>query len=416
MRGSHTEDALTMRNSVAGTVMDGSAARRRAYQGPALWSFGFRPFFLFGAVWAAAAMALWIAMLTGEGQFPMRYSPVDWHAHEMLFGYLPAAIAGFLLTAVPNWTGRYPIMGGPLVGLFGLWVAGRGAMLFGAALPGIAAALIDGAFLIALAFAIAREIVAGKNWRNLKVLALIAMLALANGLFHAEALRGGYAAGGFGARLATAVAVMLIIVIGGRIVPSFTRNWLAKEAPGGREPAPFGRFDVVAMLVSLAGLAAWAIAPAHLFTALACLAAGLLNLIRLARWQGWRTSREALVLVLHVGFAFVPLGFLAVAASAAFPDLLNGRAAQHAFMAGAIGVMTLAVMTRASLGHTGRALHAGKAIAGVYGLAAGAALLRVASGVTGAPIFLPHFAGALWIAAFALFAIVYAPILMRPKG
>ncbi|MBL8538623.1 MAG: NnrS family protein [Hyphomonadaceae bacterium] len=395
--------------------MRGSAAQRRAWTGPAFWSLGFRPFFLFGAIWAASAMSLWIAMLTGWTAAPIRFSPVDWHAHEMLFGYLPAAIAGFLLTAVPNWTGRYPIMGWPLAGLFALWLAGRFAVFLGSTLPALAVAALDVSFLVALAAAIAREIMAGRNWRNLKVLGLIATLAIANGLYHAEALRGGSAAGGLGARLATAVAIMLIVVIGGRIVPSFTRNWLAKEAPDVPHPAPFGWFDSISMLVSLAALTAWVLAPTHIITALACLLAGLLCAVRIARWQGWRTGGEALVWVLHLGFAFVPLGFLAASASILSPDALSARAAQHAFMAGAIGVMTLAVMTRASLGHSGRALHANAAVTTVYLLAAASAVLRIASGLAGAPLWFLHAAAAAWIAAFALFAWLYAPMLLRPR-
>lgn len=395
--------------------MRGSAAQRRAWTGPAFWSFGFRPFFLFGAIWAAFGMTLWIAMLTGWTAAPIRFSPVDWHAHEMLFGYLPAAIAGFLLTAVPNWTGRYPLMGWPLAGLFALWLAGRFAVFVGSTLPALAVAALDVSFLVALAAAIAREIMAGKNWRNLKVLGLIATLAIANGLYHAEALSGGSAAGGLGARLATAVAIMLIVVIGGRIVPSFTRNWLAKEAPGVPHPAPFGWFDSISMLVSLAALTAWVLAPMHVITALACLAAGLLCAVRLARWKGWRTGREALVWVLHLGFAFVPLGFLVTAASMLDPDALSARAAQHAFTAGAIGVMTLAVMTRASLGHTGRALHASPAIVAIYLCAIASALLRTGSGLAGAPHWLLHAAALAWIAAFTGFAIVYAPMLTRAR-
>jgi uncharacterized protein involved in response to NO len=396
-------------------AMTGSAARRRAWTGPALWSFGFRPFFLAAGLWAGVAMALWIAMYVGWAHPPLRFSPVDWHPHEMLFGYLPAAVAGFLLTAVPNWTGRYPIMGWPLAGLFALWVSGRVAVLAGAALPAAAVAAIDLAFLVVFALAIAREIVAGKNWRNLKVLALIAVLAVANGLYHFEALGGGYAAGGYGARLATSAAILLIVVIGGRIVPSFTRNWLVKQAPGGADPAPFDRLDAIAIVVSLVALALWTLFPAPQATALACLVAGIFNLVRLVRWQGWRAGGEALVWVLHAGFAFVPLGFLLIAAAAAFPDILAPRAALHAFTAGAIGVMTVAVMSRASLGHTGRPLHAGAALTGVYALVIASALLRIVSGVTGAPTWLLHAAAGAWIAGFLGFAALYAPILLRPR-
>jgi uncharacterized protein involved in response to NO len=206
---------------------------------------------------------------------------------------------------------------------------------------------------------------------------------------------------------------MLIVVVGGRITPSFTRNWLARQRMRGAEPAPFDRFDAVALTVSLAALALWTTLPDATAAAAACGLAGVMNAARLARWAGWRTVREPLVWVLHAGFAFAPLGFVLIAAAHVRPDILEPRAAQHAFTAGAVGVMTLAVMTRASLGHTGRELHAGPAIAAIYVCAILAALARVASGVVQTPAWLLHAAGGLWIAAFAGFVLAFAPILTR---
>lgn len=394
----------------------GSQQRRRAWQGPALWGFGFRPFFLFGALWSGIAMAMWIAMLTGWAGPPTRFSPVDWHAHEMLFGYLPAAIAGFLLTAIPNWTGRLPIMGGPLVGLFALWVAGRIAVAFGASTPAIVVAVVDVSFLIMFALAAAREIVAGKNWRNLKVLGLVLGLAGANLVYHVEAFGAGQAASGFGARLATAIAVMLIVVIGGRITPSFTRNWLAKREGGEVSLGLPARWDGTANLIAALAVLAWIVFPDTWFTAIACALAGCAHAVRLVYWRGWRTGPEALVWVLHAGYAFVPLGFFLIALAWTAPEALAPRAAQHALMAGAIGVMTLAVMTRASLGHTGRVLHATPAITTIYLCAIVAALARVISGFSGSPIWLLHAAAGLWIAAFLGFVAIYAPLLVKPRG
>jgi uncharacterized protein involved in response to NO len=357
-------------------------------------------------------MVVWMAMLSGWTGLPIAFAPVDWHAQEMLFGYLPAAVAGFLLTAAPNWTGRLPILGWPLAALVALWLGGRVAVACAALWPSIIAATIDVGFLAALAFVIAREVVAGKNWRNLKVLGLVATLGVANALFHFEAAHGDDAASGVGARLGVAAAIMLIIVVGGRITPSFTRNWLARQKMRGAEPASFDRFDTVAMSVSLAALALWAALPATAAAAVACGLAGVFNAARLARWAGWRAWGEPLVWVLHAGFAFASLGFLLIGASHFWGDILAARAAQHAFTAGAIGVMTLAVMTRASLGHTGRHLHAGPAITAIYVCAILAALVRVASGVAHSPAWLLHAAGGLWVAAFVGFVIVFAPILM----
>jgi|JI10StandDraft_1071094.scaffolds.fasta_scaffold36459_5 uncharacterized protein involved in response to NO len=395
--------------------MPSSAEQRRAWVGAPLWSFGFRPFFLGGAFWASAAMILWVAMLLGWQGLPMRLSPLDWHAHEFLFGYLPAALSGFLLTAIPNWTGRYPILGKPLMALFLLWIAGRVVMLCGALLPTGVDVLVEASFLVVLALVIGREVLAGRNWRNLKVLGLVGLLAGANLIFYYELMTVQSASGGVGARVATATAIMLIVVIGGRIVPSFTRNWLMKHAPGVREPASFGLADRVTMVLSALALVGWSAAPDQVITALACAIAGICNAVRLMRWQGWQSRGEPLVWILHVGYLFVPLGFLLTACSIVFPEVLANRASQHSFMVGAVGVMTLAVMTRASLGHTGRMLRASRAVTGIYILAVVAAFARVFAGISGAPVWLLHVAAVSWILAFLGFVVVYAPILAGPR-
>jgi uncharacterized protein involved in response to NO len=389
--------------------MSGSAERMRAWRGPAILSFGFRPFFLGAGAFAAIAMVLWIGMLSGRVAVPTAFDPVSWHAHELLWGYFSAVAAGFLLTAVPNWTGRLPLVGWPLAVLAGLWLAGRLAVAFSAHLPALAAAAVDLSFLAALTLAIGREIVTGRNWRNLKVLALLTVLTGANAAFHAEALAGDYAAGGYGFRIGLGVAVMLISVIGGRVVPSFTRNWLARRAPG-RLPAPFGRVDQAALALTLIALAAWVVAPGAAAAGGLCLAAGAANLLRLARWAGWRTGAEPLVWVLHAGFFFVALGFAALR-----PDLLTMATAQHVWTAGAIGVMSLAMMTRASLGHSGRALTASHAVTAVYLAVIGAVAARLAYGVAPGQGWLLHLSALAWIAAFAGFTLTFLPLLALPR-
>jgi uncharacterized protein involved in response to NO len=169
--------------------MTTSAERMRAWTGPAILSFGFRPFFSLAGLWAALAMAVWVAMLSGRTVLPTGFDPIGWHAHEFLFGYLGAVMAGFLLTAVPNWTGSLPLVGWPLAGLVALWVIGRGAVAVSAHLPPVVVALADLAFPLALAGFLSREIVAGRNWKNLPVLALLTGWAVANALFHWEATR-----------------------------------------------------------------------------------------------------------------------------------------------------------------------------------------------------------------------------------
>jgi uncharacterized protein involved in response to NO len=391
----------------------GTAEAARAWTGGAFLSHGFRPFFLGGAIWAAAAMALWLGMLTGRLALPTRMGPVDWHVHALVFGFLPAVVAGFLLTAIPNWTGRLPVVGRGLLALFGLWCAGRAASLAAGLLPAGLAEAIDLAFLLAVAAVAAREIVVGRNWRNLVVLAAVALLWIGNLLFHLEAARGA-AAAGVGARLGIAAGVFLVLLIGGRIVPSFTRNWLARQAPG-RLPAPFDRFDAVALAIAATALALWVAAPGAPATAAACLIAGAAHIARLARWAGWRTGREPLVTILHAGYAFGPIGFLAVGAAVLLPGLLGTSSALHAWTAGLVGVMTLAVMTRASLGHSGRALTAGPGTTAIYACAVLAAVARVADGLAGAPAVLLHLSAVLWIIAFGGFAVLYWPVLTRPR-
>ncbi|HSG54078.1 MAG TPA: NnrS family protein, partial [Paracoccaceae bacterium] len=367
----------------------------------------------FGGIWAALAMALWIAMLTGRLVLPTAFDPVSWHAHEMLFGYLGAIMAGFLLTAVPNWTGRLPIVGWPLAGLVSLWMLGRIAIAVSAHLPAILAALADLAFPLVLIGFLGREIVAGGNWRNLPVLALLAGWTIANAAFHLQAARGGFPAGGAGLRLGLAAAVMLISLIGGRIVPSFTRNWLAQQALPAR-PMPHGRADLAVLGLTLAALLVWVLWPDRPATAAACALAGLAHIWRLSRWSGRHTGSEALVWVLHAAYAFVPLGFLAMAAGSLFP--LYAAAEQHIWMAGAIGLMTLAVMTRASLGHAGRPLHATRAVAALYLAVMVSVAARFAAGLLPGHDWLLHLAATAWIVGFGGFAVIYWPILTQPKA
>lgn len=392
--------------------MTTSAAQMRAYSGPAVLSFGFRPFFLGASIWATLIVVLWLPMLEGHLSLPTAFAPVEWHVHELLYGFLPAVVAGFLLTAVPNWTGRLPILGTPLLALFALWVAGRVAVLISQfAGLGVAAAL-DLSFLVALIALIAREIIAGRNIRNLRVLALVTFLLIGNAVFYFEAISGG--GDGYGTRIGVAAAVLLITLVGGRIIPSFTRNWLVRQAHG-RLPIPFGRFDGIAIVGGAVALACWIAAPFALVTAAVLLIAGVLHAVRLARWAGERTTPEALILVLHVGYAFVPLGFFLVALSILFPELLFASGAVHAWTVGAIGLMTLAVMTRATLGHSGRQLTATAGTRMIYVAILVAAVARLAAGFDIARMPMLHLAAAGWVVAYGMFAVVYLPMLTRPR-
>jgi uncharacterized protein involved in response to NO len=378
-----------------------------------LLSYGFRPFFLGGAVWACAAMVLWIGLLTGRWTFATGYGAVAWHAHEFLFGYVAAIVTGFLLTAVPNWTGRLPVQGGTLLALFLLWVAGRLAMLAADQVGTAAAALVDAGFLFVLCAVILREIIAGRNWGNLKVVVLVAALALANACFHVEVLWTGTP--DYGVRLASAAIVVLIMVIGGRITPSFTRNWLARQGSS-RLPAAFGRFDVASLVFTAATLVLWIVAPEWRATGAALIAAAVVQAARLARWAGERTSREPLVLILHLGYLFVPLGALILGLSVLWPEHVPPSGALHAWTTGAVGVMTLAVMTRATRGHTGRELTATVPTRIIY-----AAILIAAAARVIAPLMPESYmtmlevAAAGWIVAFGMFVLFYGPMLVSAR-
>lgn len=381
--------------------------RLRDYDGPVLLSYGFRPFFLFGAIYAGLAVLAWLPMFNGELELSTAFSPVDWHVHEMLYGYLPSVVTGFLLTAIPNWTGRLPIQGVPLLVLVVVWVAGRVAVTFSSETGWLLAAIVDVSFLALVVAATMREIIAGKNWRNLRVVGLVTLLLAGNIAFHIEAHIQGTAE--YGARIGIAVIVLLIVVIGGRIVPSFTRNWLARENPG-RLPAPVGRFDVAVIVMTAATLALWAAQPIGRSTGAALAVTAVLNIVRLARWAGDRTGRDRLVLILHIGYAFVPLGFLL--SSAAALEIVLTSAAVHAWTVGAAGTMTLAVMTRASLGHTGNPLVASPMTQAIFAAVVIAAFARICASLQPAwSDTLLHVTALAWCVAFFGFAASFGQML-----
>jgi uncharacterized protein involved in response to NO len=396
--------------------MTTTAQARREYSGPALFEYGFRPFFLGAGLVAAGTIPAWLAMLAFGWAPGLPLDPLDWHIHEMIFGFIAAVVAGFLLTAIPNWTGRLPVAGWPLAGLSGLWLLGRLAM-DSPVLPESAAAPLDAAFLVLMAAFAWREVIAGGSTRNAPVCGLVTIFALANIVFHAEVLT---AVGpGLSVRLALSAIMMLIALIGGRITPSFTLNWLGKRGDKDR-PAPFGWYDKAALAVLVVALIAWIAAPVQYTTGGLLALAGVLHGLRLARWCGWQARVEPLLFILHVGYAWLPLSLLLLGLAALPAQIMVGSAAVHAATAGLIGTMTLAVMTRATLGHTRRPLTAGPLTVLIYVLVVAGAIIRVV-----AP-YLPFdylaalvAGGALWSASFALFALVYGRMLVTaalPRG
>lgn len=387
--------------------------RWRMAAAPPFLRGGFRPFFFGGAAYAVIALALWLLALGGAIQLPSAFEPLAWHRHEMLFGFVGAIVAGFLLTAIPNWTGRLPIAGPPLAALFGLWVAARMAVLFSASYGLGVAALFDVGFYVVLAALGAREVLAAKN-RNMPIVGLVLLLGVASGLDYAGAA-GLLSDTGLASRAGITLVVIMISLIGGRIVPSFTRNWLAKQGVKQGLPGQPNRFDLATIGVTAAAMLGWTAFPSSLAVGGLLVVAATLQAARLARWRGYRTLADSLVLILHVGYAWVPIGIALLGASilgAAFPT----SAAIHALTAGAMATMILAVMTRATLGHTGRELQASPATAFLYVLVTVGALLRVAAsmGLLDYTVGL-EIAAVAWAGAFVIFLFAYGPILFRPR-
>lgn len=387
-----------------------TAELTREYPGHPIFSFGFRPFFLFSAIWAAVAVPIWIAALSlGDGMVGAADGRV-WHVHEMLFGYLGGVIAGFLLTAVPNWTGRLPVTGAGLAGLFSLWLAGRVAGFAPASLA-LPAAAVDAAFLIVFAAVVWREVLAAGNRRNLPICLMVTALAAANVAFHLKGLFPEIVPGA--ERAAVAVIIGLVALIGGRVTPSFTGNWIKAQGIASR-PAPFGRFDQATLAFTGVALVAWVAAPYAVVSGVLMIVAGVGHAGRLLRWRGWLARREPLVWILHAGYAWIPVGLVLLGLSAVVPAVVPFTAGVHALTAGAMGVMTLAMMTRATRGHTGRPRVADRPTSLIYGAVLLAAVVRVCAPfhLDWSPVLLAVSA-LLWSVAFLGFAVAYGPMLLR---
>lgn len=361
------------------------------YRGPVMLASGHRPFFLLAGLWAAGAPLLWL--LGWAGLLPLASV---WHGHEMVFGFAGAAIAGFLMAAVPKWTNRPPITGWRVALLAALWLVGR----IGMAVPGLG--WLDLVFLPVLAGLILADIVRMRNRRNYVVPAMLFGLAGMNAFFH-------FGDAALALRLAVYLVTAMIALIGGRIVPAFTQSGLRMAGIAIDTTAPLW-LDRLAVPAVIVVIAAELLAPASSLSGLAALAAALILGGRMAGWGTFKSGAVPLVWILHAGYAWVPLGY-ALKAGADLAGLFPGGAALHALSAGAIGTMIIAVASRAALGHSGRKLEAARPLVAAYLLVIGGALLRV---------FLPVDAGILaggmlWSLGYGLFAWLYAPILIRPR-
>jgi uncharacterized protein involved in response to NO len=373
---------------------------------------GFRPFFFGAGTWAIIAIALWLCELGGEIALPSAFAGVAWHRHEMLFGFVGAAVSGFLLTAIPNWTGRLPIAGKPLLSLFGMWALARLAVLFSSLLGLWPAAILDVGLFVSLALLAAREVIASNN-RNVPVVGLVFVFGLADAADYLG--QAGVIDGDLGWRCAIALVIVMISVIGGRIIPSFTRNWMAKRGIKSGLPSQPQRLDLLVIASTALALLFWIAFPDRKAAGGMLVLAAAAQALRLSRWGGHRTFGDPLVAILHVGYAWIPIGLALLGASVAGMDLPQS-AGVHAMTAGAMTTMILAVMSRASLGHTGRNLTASPATVAAYVCVTVGALVRVAAsfGIGPYPIML-DVAGAFWGAALLLFLIVYRPILWSPR-
>ena len=376
-------------------------------------SYGFRPFFLLNALFAVVVALLWILLLHGTWTSgPQNF--VLWHAHEMVVGFAMAAIAGFLLTAIPNWTGRPPIAGQPLAWLVLAWFAGRVAMAASGFLPPWSVAPLDLAFPLLLFLFVLQEIIAAGNRRNYPIVVMTAVLALLNLLYHLGAAGRLPHGDRTAVYLMTHTILLLITVIGGRIVPNFTANWLRGRGVA-RLPGNNATIDRLTILATLSvGLAASLLAPGAITGVLAILAA-VLHAIRLRAWRGLATRDEPLLFMLHVAYAWLPVGY-ALAASAVFGWVFPPTAALHALTMGGIGSMILAMTARVPLGHTGRALHASRLTVLAFAMLTVAVVIRVLSPLSGSlyPAMIDTSAVG-WILAFAIFGAHYWPILTRPR-
>ena len=366
---------------------------------------GFRPFFFLAAAHACAIVPLWILVLRGVVHPGTYLDVVSWHAHEMVLGFAVAVIAGFLLTAVGNWTQRETLVGAPLLALAALWLGGRVAMLVPDVLPRAVVAAVDLAFLPALIVVLARPLAAAKNRRNFIMLGILAALFAANAAVHLHALGVLGVGSARGACLsALDVVVVIVSIIAGRVFPMFTRNATGIASIRSR-PA----LDVLTLggLIVLTAVGVWERDGKVASTV--AVVVGVLAIARAAGWGARHALRIPLLWILHAGYAWIPVGLLL--------RPIAGSAATHALTVGAIGSLTLGMMARVALGHTGRPLVAPRLVSFGFGAMTLAAFARVVVPLLAPALYFPSLvaAAALWAAAFLAYLVAYTPILLAAR-
>jgi uncharacterized protein involved in response to NO len=378
-----------------------------AVPAPALFNLGFRPFYLLAALLATLGIPLWLAQYFGLLTAPAHLSGVVWHAHEMVFGFQVAVVIGFLFTAARNWTGLPTPAGAPLAALAGLWVAGRLLVLTG---PALLAAIVDVAFLPAAALALWFPLQRSRN-RNRFFVALLLGLAGANLAFHL-AHAGVLSIDALSPlRFALYVVALIVTIMAGRVVPSFTRNAI----PGARSRSN-RTLDLTAIAAAAAAFAAWLVALPPWITGTLCLLAAALHAVRLWMWDPWSTRYQPILWILHLSYAWIPVA-LALMALSAFGADVPPALADHALSVGAVGGMIIGMITRTARGHSGLPLRVSRPEVLAYVLVHLAAAARVATPLVWpeAYRFALSASGALWSAAFLLYLLVYVPILSAPR-
>jgi len=379
-----------------------------------LFSYTFRPFFLLAGLWAILAVVRWMLILNGVASPPFGTNPVYWHGHEMIVGFALAVVAGFVLSAVATWTGRPAINGSAVVWLVVSWLLGRLAIYYTGAMPVFVTALLDMLFPVTLSLLIGREVFGARNKRNYKVVAITVVLAAVNLLYHLGVAGIIEGADYIAIYLLIHGIIMLVALIGGRVVPSFTANWLRGQ---GVTDLPKINENIDRMAITVTILVGLAVIffPDRIVIAYLAASAAVLHGVRVAQWRGLQTTRNPLLFVMHVAYWWLPIGYTMMSL-ASFGWAFTPTAALHALTMGGIGGMIMAMITRVPLGHTGRALHASRLIVAAYAVLMLAVVVRVLS-PWNADSYLAglNLAAAGWCLAFAIFLWVYWPVLTQPS-
>lgn len=382
---------------------------------PVIFRDGWRVFFMAAGLYAVAALGVWLVWAAGLADLPFSPGPIGWHAHEMIFGFAAAAIAGFFLTAVPNWTGAPPASPRLIAVLAGLWLAGRVAVWFAMLLPAWLVAVVDLVFLPVLAGTMLGQLLHKPKPQNLMLLAVLALMWVSNVMVHLDWI-GVAALEPQGTRGGLLLICAMIAILGGRVTPAFTRNALLRSNPAAPTPVSRRPADVAGIALALLTAVLAVLGAPDALTGTAAAAAGIVAGLRLAGWRTAATLRQPILWVLHASYGLLAAGL--VAWGLALWGVGNEIAALHLLGVGAIGGMTLAMMSRASLGHSGRGLEPSGLLVAGYAMLPAAAVLRWAASTWPGSF---HFvgtvvAGGLWVAGFALFVVALWPVWTTPRG